>query len=152
VALFVLTFIVVVAIVEIVTAVEVSYAIGVAWTIVALVAVSLLGARLVRHQGLVVWRRVGQQLAAGRVPAAELLDGLVLLVAGTLLVIPGFVTGAVGAIACLPPVRKVEAGWLRRRYGRRVTVIHATSTGPLGPVIDVDGDEGSPPGRQELGR
>jgi len=150
VVLVVLALILLVPVVEIFAAVQVSHVVGVLPTLLLLVLVSLLGAWIVRHQGLQVWRRVGEQLAAGRVPTAELVDGFIVLVAGVLLVVPGFVTGVVGAVLVLPPVRHIAAAGARRRYGRRV--IRVTSTGPLRSVYDVDGTEGPMrPRRGELG-
>ena len=67
--------------------------------------VSVGGVLIVRHQGLGVYRRVRAQLRAGTVPGVELVDGLVILVAGVLLIVPGFVTDAVGLLLLFPPTR-----------------------------------------------
>lgn len=93
--------------------------IGVFWTFVALLGVSLLGLLLVRSQGLAVWRRVNVELAAGRMPTRSLLDGLLVLLGGCLMVVPGFVTGVAGLLLLLPPIRALVRPRLLRRLERR---------------------------------
>ncbi|MFZ4519670.1 MAG: FxsA family protein [Microthrixaceae bacterium] len=111
--------------------------IGVFWTFVALLGVSLLGLVLVRSQGLAVWRRVNVELAAGRMPTRSLLDGLLVLLGGCLMVVPGFVTGVAGLLLLLPPVRALVRPRLLRRLERRAaragvmnSVYVGTFTGP----------------------
>lgn len=89
-------------------------------SIFLLLFVSAAGVLIVRHEGIGVWRRVRAQLRAGTVPAADLVDGLLILVAGALLIFPGFVSDAVGLILLLPPVRHLVRRLLRRRYSVRV--------------------------------
>ena len=74
-------------------------------------------------------------------PGPELLDGLVILVAGTLLLTPGFLTDAVGLFGLLPPTRRVLRGWLRRRFERavlegRLRVVHGPAFGQTGAPPD----------------
>jgi UPF0716 family protein affecting phage T7 exclusion len=70
-----------------------------------------------------VWRRAQARLNEGQVPGRELSDGVLLLFAGILLTVPGFLTGIVGALLLLPPVRSiVRAGsgaWFARRVRTR---------------------------------
>lgn len=98
---------------------QVGEAIGVLDTIALLVLVSLVGAWLVKREGLGVLRRAQQRAAAGAVPGRELVDGVLILFAGALLLTPGFVTDVVGILLLLPPVRAALRGatvkWLRRR-------------------------------------
>jgi UPF0716 protein FxsA len=74
-------------------------------TLLLLIAMSVLGVVLLKREGATVWRRANTEMAAGRVPTGALLDGVLVLVGGTLLVIPGFVTGVVGLLLLLPPLR-----------------------------------------------
>ncbi len=69
-----------------------------------------LGAALVRQQGFSTWQRLQASLAQGVMPAAELLEGLLLLMGGLLLLTPGFVTDALGLV-CLIPASRL---WLAR--------------------------------------
>jgi UPF0716 protein FxsA len=111
--------IVCVPIVEIYLALQVAHQIGGLATVALLVAVSAAGPWLVKRRGLGVWRRAQARLEEGEVPGKELVDGVLLLAAGVLLTLPGFLTAAVGILLLLPPVRAVLRGaagaWLVRR-------------------------------------
>lgn len=106
---------VVVPLVELAVFVKVSEAIGVLDTVGILVLVSLVGVWMVKRQGLGAWQRLRADLDGGRVPAATMVDGLLVLAAGALLIVPGFVTDAVGLVLLVPAAR----GGVRRRLGRR---------------------------------
>lgn len=118
---------------ELYVIVQVGDAIGFGLTFLLLIACSLVGLWIVKRQGVGTWRRAQAQLRAGEVPAAEVVDGAVLLVAGTLLLIPGFVTDFLGALLLLPPVR-----WLPRRWASRHRYVRGTNL-VYGRVIDVRG-------------
>jgi UPF0716 protein FxsA len=109
----------VVPFVELFVLLQVGQAIGVLDTVALLVVVSIVGAWLVKREGLGVLRRAQEGVAAGAVPGRELVDGVLILFAGALLLTPGFVTDVVGILLLLPPVRAALRGatlrWLRRR-------------------------------------
>lgn len=96
---------------------------GVLDTIGLLALVSVVGVFVVRRQGIGILRRVRRELDAGRVPAAQLVDGALILVAGVLLVAPGFITDAVGLLLLLPPVRAGMRALLRRRFHARARTV-----------------------------
>lgn len=101
--------------------VQVAGAIGVLETIGLLLLISAGGAYLLKQQGLATWRRVGQSLQRGEMPARELVDGAMILMGGALLLTPGFFTDAVGLVLLLPPTRASLKGVVRRmlaRWGR----------------------------------
>jgi UPF0716 protein FxsA len=132
-----LALIVVVIVVEIWVVIQVAHAIGALSTVALLILVSVVGAYLTKHEGFVVLRRLRAQLNAGRVPAAELVDGVLVLAAGVLLLVPGFVTAGVGLLILFPPTRALFRGYLRRRFDLRV---YRGGPGPddgRGGVIDV---------------
>lgn len=111
-----------VPIVEIYVIVQVGQVIG-AWpTVALLLAESLLGSWLVRREGRRTWRALRDGLATGRMPSRELLDGGLVLIGGTLLLTPGFVTDVVGFALLLPLTRPIARralqGWLTRRVVR----------------------------------
>lgn len=112
---------------ELAVIVQVSDGIGLGNTLGLLLLVSLVGAWLVKREGLGAWRRVEARVAGGEMPATELVDGVMILVAGALLLTPGFITDAVGLALLLPPVRAGLRGIVRRRFARRVKV----TTGPV---------------------
>jgi UPF0716 protein FxsA len=117
-----------VPIVEIWAIIQVGQVLGVAPTIALLLLDSLLGAWLLRHQGRRSWRRFAGTLNAGRIPATETADGALILVGGTLLLTPGFVTDIAGFLLLAPPTRR-----LFRRYAlKRMVKVGAATFGPAG--------------------
>lgn len=96
----------VVPLVEIYLLIKIGGIIGAPWTIFLVVFTALLGAFLVRSQGFSTLRRIQANLDAGELPAMELLEGVFLLVAGALLLTPGFFTDAVGFACLTPPLRR----------------------------------------------
>jgi UPF0716 protein FxsA len=113
---------IVVPIVEIYVIIQVGQAIGALWTIALLVADSILGSVLMRSQGRAAWRRFNEAIAAGRVPAREAIDGVLVIFGGALLLTPGFVTDIFGASFLLPPTRAVIRRLLLRRFAGRLIV------------------------------
>ena len=93
-------------------------------TLALLVLISVLGAALVKREGLGVWKRANERLRAGQMPGRELLDGVMILFAGALLLTPGFFSDLVAILLLLPPVRAVlrtsVGGFLAKRAEVRV--------------------------------
>ncbi len=98
---------VVVPLLELYVLIQVGQVIGALPTIAVLVVVSLLGAALLRREGARTWRAFRDATARGRVPAREVADGALVLLAGALLLTPGFVSDVVGLLLLVPPVRAV---------------------------------------------
>lgn len=121
---------------EIYLLLEVGSIIGVGWTIFAVVFTAILGAALVRMQGFSTLNRIRTQMDQGQLPAVELFEGVFLLVAGALLLTPGFFTDAIGFACLTPPFRRAVIHYLIRRG----TIVHSGS-GPGGP-----GPSGPAPG------
>jgi UPF0716 protein FxsA len=113
---FLVALVIVVGLVEITVLIQVGQWLGALNTIGLLLLVSVLGAWLVKRQGIGVMARIRQQRMAGQLPAAEVFDGALIVLAGLLLLIPGFVTDAFGLLLLLPPVR----GGVRRFVSRRM--------------------------------
>jgi UPF0716 protein FxsA len=101
---------------------QVGDAIGIWWTFLLLAADSLLGTLLLKSQGRAVWQRFNDNLAQGRVPHREVLDGVLVIFGGAFLITPGFLTDIVGMVLLIPPSRSVVRRFLVRRLGRRVVV------------------------------
>ena len=96
--------------------------IGPAATVLMVVATAILGVYLLRLQGFSTLQRVRAALDRGQSPAAEMLEGVVLLVAGVLLVTPGFFTDSLGFLALIPGLRRAIVTWFMNRnvsLGRR---------------------------------
>jgi UPF0716 protein FxsA len=89
-------------------------------TILLVILTGFVGAWLAKAQGLIVLQQIQQDMNAGRLPAPRLLDGLMIIVAGALLVTPGLITDAVGFLLLIPSVRVFLKLWLRARIEKRI--------------------------------
>lgn len=109
-----------VALTEIVLFIEIGSRIGTWMTLLIVAGTAILGASLAHQQGLKTWRRIQAKLSSGIMPDTELLDALVILVAGAMLLTPGFLTDAVGFLLLYPGTRQMIKRWLRRQLSQRV--------------------------------
>lgn len=105
--------------VELYILIKVGEVIGAGVTVLAVIGTAVLGAWLIRAQGLSTQTRLRQRLAMGEMPAMEVLEGAALLVAGVTLLTPGFVTDALGFLLLIPPLRRA----LIRAAARRAVVV-----------------------------
>ncbi len=139
---------VLVPLVEIYVIIQLGQAIGPWWTILLLIADSVLGSWLVKREGARAWRALRSALDQGRMPATELADGMLILVGGLLMLTPGFVLDIVGALCILPftrPIgRRALAGFVSRKltvatfpgatsYGAGYGPGYGPGSGPAGP-------------------
>ncbi|HEV8056285.1 MAG TPA: FxsA family protein [Nocardioidaceae bacterium] len=118
-----------VPVLEIYVIIQVGQVIGAPWTIALLLLESALGAWIVKREGRRAWAALRTTFSTGRLPGTELADAALVLVGGTLLLTPGFVTDIVGFFFVLPPTRPVARRLLIRLL--RVTLV-AHSTGRPG--------------------
>jgi UPF0716 protein FxsA len=127
----------IVPIVEVMALIGVGKAIGGWPTFLLLVAMSAFGAWLIGHEGSRAWRALNDALRSGRMPARELADGMLVLVGGTLLLTPGFLTDLVGFFLILPMTRPIARRALEAIVSRRllaeVTVDNTTWAGGGSP-------------------
>lgn len=141
---------------EIAVFIQVGDLIGVIPTLLGIVVTAVIGAALLRHQGLQTLRRVQESLDRGELPVADVFDGLCIVLAGALLLTPGFVTDAIGLSLFLPPVRRVLMALLARhlaaRGGAGGFTHRPTPSSPFtsgeGPTIDGDYTDVTPPERK----
>jgi UPF0716 protein FxsA len=145
--LFLIVLFIVVPIAELYVIIQVGEAIGLWPTLALLLADALLGSLLLKHQGRGAWRRFNEALAQRRFPGKEVVDGLLIVVGGTLLLAPGFITDIFGLILLIPPTRAIVRGVLKRFTIGRFTVVGMgiPGTGPTrgpggGPTRDYDFD------------
>ncbi len=123
-------------------------AIGVWATLALVVLTSVLGAVLLRVQGFGLLNKIAAESQNGRDPGRQLVHGAMIVVAALLLLLPGFITDAIGLLLFIPFVRDIAWRLLRRRM---IIVSSATrfSTGfqsgrqspKSGPVVDLDEDD-----------
>ncbi|MCW2856319.1 MAG: FxsA cytoplasmic rane protein [Marmoricola sp.] len=142
-----------VPIAEIYVLIKVGQVIGVWWTVLLLIADSAFGSWLIRHQGSRAWRALRVALSEGRMPARELADGILIVIGGTLMISPGFVTDAFGMVLILPFTRPLGRRFLARALTRRLGPVGGQSwnvrrPGPPGDVVqgDVVQPDGGQPG------
>ena len=108
----------IVPVIEIWLIIEVGRVIGPLPTVAILLGVSVIGAFLAKSQGLRTLVAMRDELAAGRLPAARLLDGAFILAGGILLLTPGFFTDFLGLLCLFPATRTLLKKWLRRKLER----------------------------------
>lgn len=101
--------------------------IGLPLTLLIAIALMLLGAVLLRREGLSAWRRLREARLAGQARGDQALDGVVGLAAALLLLIPGLLTAAVGLLLLIPPVRRLAAGRIRAATEKRIPASAANS-------------------------
>lgn len=106
---------------ELYVIIQVGQAIGVLPTLAILIADSLLGAFLLRSQGRTAWRRFQLALEESRMPHREVFDGAMVILGGTLLLTPGFITDVFGIFCLLPPTRAVLWQALKVTIFKRVS-------------------------------
>jgi len=98
--------------------IEVGSRIGTGATVALIVVTGIVGASLARRQGLSVLGVMQRETAAGRLPAGTLVDGVIILLAGALLVTPGILTDAFGFLCLVPGFRKLAKQRLLDRFER----------------------------------
>ncbi|MCO6391016.1 membrane protein FxsA [Aliihoeflea aestuarii] len=127
--------------VEIAVLIAVGSEIGVLATLGLLFASAVLGVVLVRIQGFSTVQRIRTELDRGGSPGRDLVHGMMILVAGVLLIIPGFVSDAIGLLLFLPPVR--DLGWRLLKSRIKVATVQ-TGSGyrrAREDVVDLDEDD-----------
>ena len=146
-----------VPVVELAIAIQVGQWIGVWPTVGLLLLEGFIGAAIVRRQGAAAWRALTTSVQAGRPPSTELADAALVLVGGTLLLAPGFLTDIAGFLLVIPvtrrPARRLLAGWAARSLARRVAVRFGpgsplSGAGPAGPGYVVTGEVVEEPPRE----
>ena len=128
--LLLLTLFIVIPLVEIYVIIQVGQAIGPWWTILLLILDSIFGTWLIRHEGARAWQALRLALDSGRMPARELADGALILIGGTLMLAPGFVTDAFGVLMILPVTRPLFRKLLTGVVANRLVVLGAPGMDP----------------------
>lgn len=122
---------VVLPLVELYFLVQLGQVIGAWWTILVVVVIGVGGTYLMKREGGRAWRALREALGTGRMPGTELADGALVLIGGTLLLTPGFVTDAAGLFCVLPFTRPLARGVLARAITKRLVVLPQPGAGPF---------------------
>ncbi|GAB7006746.1 membrane protein FxsA [Nocardioides sp. AN3] len=129
----------IVPILELWVLIRVGHVIGVGWTLVLLVADSILGTWLIKREGSKAYAALRTALEGGRMPHRELADGALIVLAGALMLSPGFVTDIFGVLLLLPFTRPIGRRVLGALVARRLTAVVAgrgRTAGRPGPGED----------------
>jgi len=124
---------IVVPIAELYVIIQVGQWIGVVPTLILLLADAILGSMLLKHEGRGAWRRFNEALAARRFPGREVADGVLIVIGGTLLLTPGFITDIFGLFLLVPPTRAIARRLLKRVTLGRFAVVSVGGGGFDGP-------------------
>lgn len=121
--------------------------IGVFYTLTLIVVTAIIGSILLRIQGFGLLAKIQADMGAGKVPAREMVHGLMIMIAGVLLLTPGFVTDGCGFLLFIPPIRDAAWHFLKGRF----SVVNLNQGAPFsgrsqqntgdGPTIDLDEDD-----------
>jgi len=133
---FIIVLFLAVPVVEIYLLIQVGQVIGAGWTILLVVLTAVIGVWLLRIQGLSTLTRAQQKLQANELPAGEILEGMALVVAGALLLTPGFFTDAIGFLLLFPPKRMALVNLAAARMVVSATMPGRPRAPQGGDVID----------------
>ena len=134
---------IIVPIIEITLFVQIGGAIGLGWTLLVILATAMLGARAIRRQGIDALARAQAQMATGKPPVGEIVHGVLILMAGILLLTPGFMTDAWGFFLLFPVTRlfvlELAAGFILPKLFSGFSVRRGSTHNPADAKI-IDGD------------
>ena len=111
---------IVIPLIELAVLFRVGDRVGPGATVAIVILTGIVGASLARAQGARVIADIQQAAAAGQMPAPYLLDGLMILIAGVLLITPGLLTDGVGFLLLVPVVRREVRAWLKVKLERKL--------------------------------
>jgi UPF0716 protein FxsA len=132
-------------VIELVALVAVVSWLGLAWTLLLLIAGAVLGMWLVRREGARTALAMAEAVRGGRAAHAEVTDGALIGLAGLLILVPGVVSDLLGLLLVLPPSRALARRWLMREAERRAPGLRTVRIRTGGPVIDGEVVPGSGP-------
>lgn len=107
-------------IIELVLLVKIHEAVGFGPTLLLILLTGVVGATMVRRQGIALLFKIRQEMQRGNMPAPQMIDGIMLVVAGAFLITPGLITDTAGFALLIPFVRKALRGWIRKKLEEKV--------------------------------
>ena len=124
---------IVVPILELILLIQIGQWVGTLPTIALIIFTGILGAFLVRRQGVRVLTRVNSQIQTGQLPADAIFDGAIILVAGAFLMTPGILTDIMGFLCLIPPTRRIIKKFIASRF-KKMVQNGQVSVGPMGTM------------------
>lgn len=119
-----------VPLIELALLIKVEGFVGLWATLLLVIVTGILGAALARHEGLKTWRRIQECLQTGQSPADDLIEGLMILIAGAVLLTPGLLTDMLGFALLIGPMRRRFRKAASSYFQKRVTIAR------YGPISD----------------
>ena len=107
--------------VEIYLLIKIGHYLGAFNTVIVVIVTGLLGASLARHEGMRTMMRVRESVNRGELPAEEILDAVLIFIAGIVLLTPGFITDLAGIAILIPNARTWLKRWLRRKFDQWIS-------------------------------
>lgn len=104
--------------------IQLGRATGALTTIGIVVVTGVVGAALAKHEGLKTYYRIRSELNAGHLPGDQLIDALLILMAGAVLITPGLISDGIGIALLVPHFRRIVRQRLKRRFAAKFTVMH----------------------------
>ena len=141
-----LLFFIAIPVVELFLLIEVGQRVGTLTTVGIIVATGIVGASLARQQGISTLARLRADLAAGRLPADPIVDGVLILVAAAVLITPGLLTDLAGFLCLIPAFRRLVKRYLKRTFERAVR----EGTVGVGAAFDGAGDSSRRPPMRDV--
>jgi UPF0716 protein FxsA len=140
--------------IELYLIIEVSHQVGFGNTLIALVFISVIGAWMVKREGLEIIRKTQIELANGQLPGKQIVEGLLILLAGVLMLTPGFGTDVVGLFLLFPLTRIMLRSFLTRRFVKKIEKGQAFFGGLKNnvgqQVVDVEWDRSNPKEQKKI--
>jgi UPF0716 protein FxsA len=106
---------------EIYLLIKIGYYLGAFNTVIVVIVTALLGASLARHEGIRTMMRVRESMSRGELPAEEMLDAVLIFIAGIVLLTPGFITDLAGIAILMPNVRSILKRWMRTKFDQWIS-------------------------------
>ena len=111
-------------ILEIAVLLKLDETIGLGQTIFLIFITGIIGAWLVRQQGLSIIFKIRKELTNGNIPAKQMIDGVMILIAGAVLITPGLITDVVGFLLLIPYTRNFIRKWIRLKFEKYINSTH----------------------------
>ncbi|MBL89464.1 MAG: membrane protein FxsA [Actinobacteria bacterium] len=139
--------------IELYLIIEVSHQVGFGNTLIALVFISVIGAWMVKREGLEIIRKAQIELSKGNLPGKQIVEGLLILCAGVLMLTPGFGTDALGLVLLFPLTRIMLRSFLTRIFLKKLetgkTFFWATKNKGDQHIVDVEWDRSNQKNQNE---
>jgi len=116
-----------VPLIELAVLIDIGKIIGTFSTLVLIILTGIIGAYLARLEGFRVLFTIRHKMSVGQLPAVELVDGLIILIAGVLLITPGIITDCFGFLMLFRPSRARLRMWLKEKFSAHVNIHHNTA-------------------------